>query len=116
MGDLRAKVAYLEGLAEGLGLDTESREGRLMAGIIDVMGEIAEAVEDVSDAQVDLADYVQEVEEDLNEVLEDADDVDQDDEDVALLCCPSCGSDLSLNQGEIDVQTTNSAGSSLSYD
>ena len=32
------KVAYLKGLAEGMELDTEKKEGKLLAAIIDVLG------------------------------------------------------------------------------
>ena len=41
------KVAYLEGLAEGLALDTETKEGKLLAAIVDVLGEIAEELEEI---------------------------------------------------------------------
>jgi 2-phospho-L-lactate guanylyltransferase (CobY/MobA/RfbA family) len=94
MGDLRAKVAYLEGLAEGLGLDQENREGRLLAGLIDVVADLADAIEEVSEAQVDLADYVQDVEDDLNDALEDDAEIDDDDEEIAFICCPNCGSEM----------------------
>ena len=35
--EISEKVAYLKGLAEGLALDTESKEGKLIAAIIDVL-------------------------------------------------------------------------------
>ena len=48
------KVAYLEGLAEGLALDTETKEGKLLAAIVDVLGEIAEELEEIVEEQADL--------------------------------------------------------------
>ena len=39
--EISEKVAYLKGLAEGLNLDTDSKEGKLIAAIIDVLDDIA---------------------------------------------------------------------------
>ena len=41
------KVAYLKGLAEGLALDTDTKEGKLIAAIIDVLDDIALEMEDM---------------------------------------------------------------------
>ena len=43
------KVAYLKGLAEGLALDTESKEGKLIAAIIDVLDDMSGKFEDLED-------------------------------------------------------------------
>ena len=37
--EIMERVAYLKGLAEGMKLDTKKDEGKLMAAIIDVLGE-----------------------------------------------------------------------------
>ena len=34
------KVAYLKGLAEGMAVDSETKEGKLFAGILDVLSDI----------------------------------------------------------------------------
>ena len=47
--EISEKVAYLKGLAEGLNLDTESKEGKLIAAIIDVLDDMAEKFADVED-------------------------------------------------------------------
>ena len=39
--ELFEKVAYLKGLAEGLALDTETKEGKLIAAIIDVLDDMS---------------------------------------------------------------------------
>ena len=43
------KVAYLKGLAEGMELDTEKKEGKLIAAIIDLLDDIALELEDLKD-------------------------------------------------------------------
>ena len=40
--EISEKVAYLKGLAEGLALDTDTKEGKLIAAIIDVLDDMAE--------------------------------------------------------------------------
>ena len=41
------KVAYLKGLAEGMELNTEKKEGKLLSAIIDLLEDIAQALENV---------------------------------------------------------------------
>ena len=52
--EISEKVAYLKGLAEGLDLDTESKEGKLIAAIIDVLDDMSEALLDLEDELCDV--------------------------------------------------------------
>ena len=88
--EITEKVAYLKGLAEGLALDTEkSKEGKLIAAIIDVLDDMALELADMQDEQCDLEDGLDAVSEDLADVesliyeeLDDEDDEeDEEDED-----------------------------------
>ena len=54
--EITEKVAYLKGLAEGMELDTEKKEGKLLSAIIDVLDDIALELEDMKDEQAELAD------------------------------------------------------------
>ena len=47
--EISEKVAYLKGLAEGRALDTESKEGKLIAAIIDVLDDMSEKFVDLED-------------------------------------------------------------------
>ena len=49
MENLISKVSYLKGLAEGLNVDKNSAEGKLLLSIIDVLSDIASEVDDLSD-------------------------------------------------------------------
>ena len=53
--EITEKVAYLKGLAEGMELDTEKKEGKLLSAIIDVLEDIALELEDIQDEQAELA-------------------------------------------------------------
>ena len=101
--EITEKVAYLKGLAEGMELDTDKKEGKLLAAIIDVLDDIALEIEDIKDEQAELADGLDAVSDDLEDVEdvvfgdddEDADDeyyedeLDED-EDCYATTCPTC--------------------------
>lgn len=63
MENLIKRIAYLQGLAEGYEIDKESKEGKLLLGLIDV---ISELVDEVKESQEDLEEYVDIIEEDLS--------------------------------------------------
>ena len=82
--ELFEKVAYLKGLAEGLALDTETKEGKLIAAIIDVLddmcAELAVMQEELYDVE-DGLDAVSDDLEDVEDVLFEEDDEDEYDEE-----------------------------------
>ena len=93
------KVAYLKGLAEGMELDTEKKEGKLIAAIIDLLDDNALELEDLKDYADELGDGLDAVSDDLEDVEdvifgedEDEDDAfeDEDDEDCYATTCPTC--------------------------
>ncbi|NLZ38866.1 MAG: AraC family transcriptional regulator [Firmicutes bacterium] len=86
MNDLISRVAYLRGLAAGLGIEESSREGKLFTEIIDVIDALAEAITELEEDYAELADYTEAIDEDLNELEDDfyedyVDDEDYDDDD-----------------------------------
>jgi DNA-directed RNA polymerase subunit delta len=125
MDDLRAKVSYLQGLAEGLEIEQGSGEGRVICAMLTLMGDMADQVEDVVAGQGELAQYLDDVDFDLGALeavvyVDGADDqvyfrpepgslqqptgttsADQDDE-VTILVCPSCGEELAAASGDIE--------------
>ena len=99
--EISEKVAYLKGLAEGMELDTEKKEGKLLAAIIDVLEDIALEIEDIEDEQAELSEGLDAVSDDLEDVedlvFEDYDDDDEyeedeldEDEDCYATTCPTC--------------------------
>ena len=98
--EISEKVAYLKGLAEGMELDTEKKEGKLLSAIIDVLEDIALELEDIQDEQAELADGLDAVSDDLEDVEdvvfedwdEDDDEYEEDelDEECYATTCPTC--------------------------
>ena len=94
------KVAYLKGLAEGLALDTESKEGKLIAAIIDVLDNMADEIADMQDEMVDIEDGLDAVSDDLSEVEESLYELDDEDEDEEcfMTTCPECEEEVYFDE------------------
>ena len=79
------KAAYLKGLMDGLNLDTEKAEGKMIAAIVDLMGEVTRRMTDIEETTIAISDELDEIEEDLDAIedfiLDEDDDEDWDDED-----------------------------------
>ena len=116
------KSAYLKGLAEGMKLDTEKAEGKLIAGLLDLVSDIALAVETLDDDYVTMEEYMEEIDSDLGDLeeyvyLEDEDDDEYDfgeyeDCDGECEGCHGCDDleDLEALDGEEDVFDLDSEG------
>ena len=76
------KAAYLKGLMDGLKLDTEAAEGKMISAMVELLGDMAKKVTDIEDTTIAISDELDEIEEDLD-AIEDyiLDDEDEDDED-----------------------------------
>ena len=78
------KSAYLKGLMDGLKLNTESDEGKMIAAIVDLLGDLTRKVTDIEDTTIAISDELDEIEEDLDAIEDfilDEEDEDWDDED-----------------------------------
>ena len=66
---------------DGLNLDTEKAEGKLIAAIVDLLGDVTKKVTDIEDTTIAISDELDEIEEDLD-AIEDyiLDEEDEDDE------------------------------------
>ena len=80
------KSAYLKGLMDGLKLDTETNEGKMIAAIVDLLGDMSKRMVDIEDTTIAISDELDEIEEDLDAIEdfimdEDDEEDDWDDED-----------------------------------
>ena len=116
--EITEKIAYLKGLAEGMELDTEKKEGKLLSAIIDVLEDIALELEDIHDETSELADGLDAVSDDLEDVEdvvfgeEDEDEDDEDseyyeddldeDEDCYATTCPTCEETIYFDESVLE--------------
>ena len=80
--NITEKAAYLKGLMDGLNLDTEKAEGKMLAAIVDLLGDVSKKLTDVENTTIAISDELDEIEEDLD-AIEDfiMDDEDEDYDD-----------------------------------
>ena len=79
------KAAYLKGLMDGLNLDTEKAEGKMISAIVDLLGDVTKRLTDVEETTIAISDELDEIEEDLDAIedyiLDEDEDEDWDDEE-----------------------------------
>ncbi len=82
---LSEKSAYLKGLMDGLHLNTETDEGKMISAIVELLGDMAKKVTDIEDTTIAISDELDEIEEDLDAIedfiMDEEDDDDYDDDD-----------------------------------
>ncbi len=82
------KSAYLKGLMDGLKLNTETDEGKMIASIVDLLGDLTKKVTDIEDTTIAISDELDEIEDDLDAIEdflldeEDEDDYDYDEDEL----------------------------------
>ncbi len=110
---LSERAAYIKGLAEGMELDTASKEGKVIAALIELCSDMAEEIAALDERVDTVHAYCEELDEDLGEVeellLED-DDCDCDDCDC---CC--CDDDCDCDEEYFEVECP-SCGETVCFD
>ena len=120
MSKMSEKVAYLKGLAEGLGVSGESREDKLMLAVIDALEAFAQQSEETGEKLDELEQYVGEIDSDVSDLEEvifsedDDDELDEDDEDdeedggeddgLIEYECPHCGTVIFFDEEAFDME------------
>lgn len=104
MSYISEKVAYLDGLADGLKLKDEGTD-QVLRGIIDTLGAIAEALEEQDESIDDLSDCIDGIYDELDDiegVLDEDYDGDLDEDDFIEVDCPHCGETVYFDEDMID--------------
>lgn len=105
---LSERSAYLKGLMDGLKIDGEKPEGKMIRAIVDMLEEVAGAISEVEENARNVSDKVDEIEEELDTlsdlVFDDGDDEDDYDDDFEYddslyeIKCPTCGEIVTLDE------------------
>ncbi len=118
------KTAYLKGLADGLGVDPQSKEGKLWGALNDLLGDIARELESLRETDLGQAEALDGLADEINYLEEycggldgDADDETYDDEDedadedeeleydgvIYDATCPVCGEEISFDEQTLEA-------------
>lgn len=106
MSKISEKVAYLDGLMEGLDLE-DVKLKKLFTAVIDALDEIAEEISDHEDAIAEIDESLDEVYDamdDYDEILfgEDDEDEKEEDDDFFEVVCPNCGETVYFDEDMLD--------------
>ena len=115
------RAAYIKGLAEGLGIDDSTKEGKIINTLIGAIDDMSLTISDLESQIDELSEQVETIDEDLGSLEEDFYDLDdecgcgcEDDEDDDYLdgdlyevCCPTCGDTVCIDSDMLEEgQTT----------
>lgn len=113
------KVAYIQGMFDGMGLDkSESGEAKVLAEVLDVLREIGDQLDTVDATLDEFGEEIDAISDDLADVEaivgeDDEDDCccdhdmdcddDLDDEDFFEVDCPNCGESLVIDDEVLEA-------------
>ena len=86
------KAAYLKGLCEGLGVDPESRDGKLWGALNDLLSDMAHEIEDLQSGSLDFADTLDEFGDELSYLEDLTCGLDRPEDMDDEFCSGDCGS------------------------
>lgn len=95
--DLNAKAAYIRGLMTGMEFDPASKNGKVIAAMMDLLEEMAATVTEHDNALDQVYDELETLDQDLDDMVADIygddeeDDDEEDSEDLYEVTCPNCG-------------------------
>ena len=104
--DLNEKAAYIRGLMTGMDFDADSKNGKVIAAMMDLLEEMAAQVTEHDNALDQVYDELETLDQDLDDVVSDIyADEDEDDEEDAEddstmyeVTCPNCGQISTLDE------------------
>jgi len=113
--EISEKVAYLKGLAEGMGMDDSTKEGKLIRVITDILEDVALELQDLGDNALDLAEEIDELSDDLAVLEEEIygddcccceehdDDEDEGEPVFYAVTCEACGNEITVDEDVLDL-------------
>ena len=111
---LYEEVAYLKGLAEGLEISKETKEGKIIHKIVEALESFADATVELEEEQTDLVEYVESIDEDLADVEDDIYEEDDEEDGISFIEmeCPNCSDLVEIDEDllyddEVDVVCPN---------
>ena len=111
--EITEKVAYMKGLMEGMKIDTETNEGKILSAMVDILEDIGLELEDLWNAQGELEDGLDVVSddlEDIEDIVYDEESFDdeyyeddaEEDEDCYATTCPTCEETIYFDESVLE--------------
>ena len=111
--DLNAKAAYIRGLMTGMEFDPASKNGKVIAAMMDLLEEMAAQVVEHDNALDQVYDELETLDQDVDDIVsdlytdgEDEDDSEEDGDDALYeVTCPNCGKVSTVDEETLLDQT-----------
>ena len=108
------KCAYIKGLMEGLELDTTSKEGKVLAAIVDLLEEVCDEVKSLDDNMDQIYDELDAMDEDMDDLEaavygddeEEDEEGDEEGEAEYELTCPKYGAVTVVDEATLLDETS----------
>lgn len=118
---LTERVAYIRGLAEGLGVDENQKEGRVLLAMLELMDDMAESIAELEDENDGLQNIIDAMIEDFYDEDDSYDEADDDidpDTELYQVVCPNCGEEIYVDELTLDKGTIGcpACGEDLEFD
>ena len=114
---LSEKAAYLKGLMDGLNLDTDKAEGKMIASMVELLGDVTKRLAEVEETTIAISDELDEIEDDLDAIEDflmdeeeefiddscDCDDCDCGCDDVVYQAECACGNIVEFDEDTLEL-------------
>ena len=122
--DLNAKAAYIRGLMTGMEFDPASKNGKVIAAMMDLLEEMAAQVVEHDNALDQVYDELETLDQDVDDIVsdlyadDDEDDDAEEDSDEALyeVTCPNCGETVYVSEDDLDAGEANCAHCGVTFE
>ena len=103
MSELKKEAAYIKGLFDGMKLDSEKGETKIISHIIAYLEKAAEEVEMLDSEQGFLADRIDELDDVIEVLADEIEDYDDFEDDLYQLKCDNCGAVIEFTDDDLDA-------------
>lgn len=103
MSELKKDAAYIKGLFDGMKLDPEKGETKIISHIIAYLEKAAEEVEMLDSEQGFLADRIDELDDVIEVLADEIEDYDDFEDDLYQLKCDNCGAIIEFTDDDLDA-------------
>lgn len=126
--NITEKAAYIKGLVDGLELDPNDKQTKVIKALVDLVNEMAEEVSELEQCYDDVCDQIDALDEDLAGVEDLIYDEEEDGCDVCGMCgdddaayevtCPTCNTTIGLTEDDLNDggMTCPNCGETLEFD
>ncbi len=105
---INERVSYIKGLADGLNIGNDTKEGKVIQAILDLLEDMCDEIVTIDEACAELGEQLDAVDEDLSAIEEDFyednyfDDDEEIDGEVYEVECPECHDIIYLDESMLE--------------